>query len=232
VFGTYTYVVTPRYFTDAGALTPLDPHARVSLDIDVGPFVTGALTVAFTRGYVQSQAFVRHFGDEVHIRPDSTGLVFDTSATAGSNRDGQSYTYAQEYDWLGFTARRAIFDLLDKVVADPALTMDVFAYDLDEPDIVSALLTLGEQHRVRIILDSAALHTGTAAKPSPEDTFTQIHRPRRQRRRDQTTQVRALRPRQGVHRLQCHRAAHRADGLDQLLGQRHVRQRQPRVGVR
>jgi hypothetical protein len=172
-FGTYTYVVTPRYFTDAGALTPLDPNASASLDIDVGPFVSGALTLGFTRGYVQSQAFVRHFGDQVHIRPGNTDLVFDTSATAGSNGAGQSYTYAAEYDWLGFTARRAIFDLLDKVVADPTLKMDVFAYDLDEPDVVSALLTLAEQHRVRIVLDSAALHTGTAAAPSPEDTFTQ-----------------------------------------------------------
>jgi hypothetical protein len=112
------YVVTPRYFTDAGALTPLDPHASVSLDIDVGPFVNGALTW-HSPAATCSRRPVRHFGDEVHIRPDNTDLVFDASATAGSNRDDQSYTYAQEYDWLGFTARRSIFDLLDMVVADP-----------------------------------------------------------------------------------------------------------------
>lgn len=171
-FGTYTYVVTPRYFTDAGALTALDPDASLSLQVPVGPFVKGGLTVAFTRGYVQSQAFVRHFGDDVHIQPPGAPLTFDISQTAGTNNDGHTYTYAQEYDWLGFTARRALLDLLDQVVADPTLTLDVFAYDLDEPSVVAALLTLGEQNRVRIILDNAALHTGTADKPSPEDAFT------------------------------------------------------------
>ncbi len=128
--------------------------------------------MAFTRGYVQSQAFVRHFGDDVHIQPPGAPLTFDISQTAGTNNDGHTYTYAQEYDWLGFTARRALLDLLDQVVADPTLTLDVFAYDLDEPSVVAALLTLGEQNRVRIILDNAALHTGTADKPSPEDAFT------------------------------------------------------------
>lgn len=177
-FGTYTYVVTPRYFTDAGALTALDPDASLSLQVPVGPFVKGGLTVAFTRGYVQSQAFVRHFGDDVLIQPPGAPLTFDISQTAGTNNDGHTYTYAQEYDWLGFTARRALLDLLDQVVADPTLTLDVFAYDLDEPSVVAALLTLGEQNRMRIILDNAALHTGTAEKPSPEDAFTTAFRAR------------------------------------------------------
>jgi hypothetical protein len=56
--------------------------------------------------------------------------------------------------------------------------LGVFAYDLDEPSVVAALLTLGEQNRVRIILDNAALHTGTAEKPSPEDAFATAFRAR------------------------------------------------------
>jgi hypothetical protein len=171
-FGTYTYLVTPRYFTETGALTALDPEASVSLDVPVGPFVKGGLTVAFTRGYVQSQGFVRHFGDDVHIQPDDAPLTFDISQVAGTNNDGQTYTYAQEYDWLGFTSRRTILDLLGTVVTDSTLTVDVFAYDLDEPSVIESLLTLGEQDRVRIILDCAPLHTGTAEAPSPEDLFT------------------------------------------------------------
>ncbi len=169
-FGTYTYVVTPRYFTDAGALKPLDASTSVSVDVPVGPFVKDALSVSFTRGYVQSQAFVRHFGPTAHIRPDGDDLIYDTSATAGSNGAGQTFSYADEYEWLGFTARQRVFDTLHQVQADPSLKLDVFAYDLNEPDVVELLYELGSAGQVRIILDNAALHHSAKA-PKPEDTF-------------------------------------------------------------
>ena len=38
--------------------------------------------------------------------------------------------------------------------------MDLFAYDIDEPDIVKKLQALGP--RLRAFLDNAPLHTGTA----------------------------------------------------------------------
>lgn len=169
-FGSYTYVVTPRYFSTAGALQSLDPSTSVSVNVDVGPFVKGALRVSFTRGYVQSQAFVRHFGPTAHIRPAGNDLLFDTSATAATNTAGQSSTYAQEYEWLGFTARQQVLEILNEVNADPSLSLDVFAYDLDEPDVCALLLKLGSANRVEIILDDAALHHNTA-KPTPEDQF-------------------------------------------------------------
>ncbi len=170
-YGTYTYVVTPRYFTTAGALEPFDAATSVSVDVQVEPFVKGALTVSFTRGYVQSQAFVRHFGADARIRPAGGDLVYDTSATAGTNGAGDTVTYAQEYEWLGFTARQRVFDILSEVQADPSLTLDVFAYDLNEPDVVDVLLKLGTAGQVRIILDNAALHHSTST-PKPEDVFT------------------------------------------------------------
>jgi PLD-like domain len=170
-FGTYTYVVTPRDFTTAGALEPLDASTSVSVDVQVEPFVKGALTVSFTRGYVQSQAFVRHFGPAARIRPVGDDLLYDTSATAGTNGAGDTVTYAQEYEWLGFTARQRVFDILNEVQADPSLTLDVFAYDLNEPDVVGLLCKLGSAGQVRIILDNAALHHNTTA-PKPEDVFT------------------------------------------------------------
>jgi hypothetical protein len=170
VFGGYTYVVTPRYFDDAEALRPLDASTSVAVEVMVGPFSKGALGVNFTRGYVQSQAFVRHFGDTMHIRPDNDDLTYDTSATAGTNGAGESYSYEQEYEWLGFTARQRIVELLEEVQADPTLTVDVFAYDLNEPDVCSTLLKLGSAGQVRIILDNAALHHSTT-KPTPEDRF-------------------------------------------------------------
>src|SRR5271165_3241339 len=170
-FGSYTYVVTPRYFTTSGALEPLDASTSVSVDVAVGPFVKGALTVSFTRSYVQSQAFVQHFGPVAHSRPDGDELLYDTSASAGTNGNGDTFTYAQEYEWLGFTARQRVFDILNEVQADPSLTLDVFAYDLNEPDVAALLFKLGSAGQVRIILDDAALHHSTAA-PKPEDMFT------------------------------------------------------------
>ena len=48
--------------------------------------------------------------------------------------------------------------MLNRVVNDPSLTLKVFAYDLNEPDIVKILLTLAAQGRVRIILDLSLIH--------------------------------------------------------------------------
>ncbi|MEV0670522.1 phospholipase D-like domain-containing protein [Mycobacterium sp. NPDC050441] len=169
-FGAYRYVVTPRYFSDAGALQLLDPSLAVTVDVEVGPFVKGNLAASFTRGYVQSQAFVRHFGPATHLRPADDLLTFDTSAVAGTRSDGQTYTYAQEYEWLGFTARKRVLDLLSEVQSDPTLSVDVFAYDLNEPDVCALLLKLAASNQVRIILDDCPEHHSTT-KPTPEDQF-------------------------------------------------------------
>ncbi|MEN3223501.1 phospholipase D-like domain-containing protein [Mycolicibacterium porcinum] len=169
-FGTYGYVVTPRYFNAAGALQPLDAGLGVTVQVQVGPFVKGSLAASFTRGYVQSQAFIRHFGPTTHLRPADGSLIFDTSAAAGSDPDGQTYSYADEYEWLGFTARNRIFDLLAEVQSDPTLSVDVFAYDLNEPDVCALLLKLAASNQVRIILDDCSEHHSTT-KPTPEDQF-------------------------------------------------------------
>jgi len=85
------------------------------------------------------------------------------------------------YNWMGETAREQVFDLLNRVLNDPSLTLKVFAYDLNEPDIVKILLTLSEQGRVRIILDDASLHvTQKASKvKTPEDQFTDLFQQRK-----------------------------------------------------
>jgi len=177
VFGTYTYTVTPRYFDGNGSLLAIDPGLGVSVPVAVGPFQKGALALGFTRGFTQSQAFDSHFGLKAAIEPPKGDLVFDTGAVAGTNDSGQTFTFRDEYEWLGYTARDTIFALLDAVAADPGLKLDVFAYDLNEPDIISALLKLGAEGRVRIILDDAGLHhdsthprKATAKKPSSART--------------------------------------------------------------
>ncbi len=65
------------------------------------------------------------------------------------NAKGEQYTFAEEYEWLGFTAEDRIFELLLEVLAKPSLKLDVFAYDLNEPALIEILLTLARQGRVR-----------------------------------------------------------------------------------
>lgn len=170
VMGTYTYTVTPRYFDADDKLLALDATLSASVDILVDSFEKGSLQLAFTRGYVQSQAYVNHFGGKARIIRRNADLLYDTSDVAGTDPDGEEFTYAEEYAWLGFTARTTIFALLEEVLADPQLKLDVFAYDLDEPDIMKKLLSLAEQGRVRVILDNAALHHDRENSQS-EDKF-------------------------------------------------------------
>jgi hypothetical protein len=173
VYGIYQYTITPRYFDAHQSMKPLDPALSVSVKIDVSPFVKEKLSVGFTRGFTQSQAFVRHFGREALIRPRDAELQFDTTEISGTNAQGEQYTYAQQYEWLGFTARKCIFDLLQAILADADLSVDIFAYDLNEPDLIGLLLQLGAAGRARIMLDNAALHHDTA-KPKPEDEFAEL----------------------------------------------------------
>ncbi len=171
-YGVYTYTITPRYFSK-GVLTAMDTLKSVSLDVLVQPFATSQVALGFTRGFTQSQAFTHHFGAKAIFRPAGKDLLFDTKGTAGQNDAGQSYTFEQEYQWSGFTAREKIFEILDEVVADKTLTMDVFAYDLNEPDILKGFLQLASEGRIRIILDNASLHHKPGA---PEDAFEQQFR--------------------------------------------------------
>jgi phosphatidylserine/phosphatidylglycerophosphate/cardiolipin synthase-like enzyme len=169
-YGKYTYTVTPRYFDSSQSLTSIDPSLSVSLTIEVAPFETKGLDLGFTRGFVQSQAFVRHFAKDAKIRPPGDELLFDTTQESGVNAEGEHYTFEQEYEWSGFTARTRIFDLLSEAMDKKSLRLDVFAYDLNEPDLMQRLLDLASEGRVRVILDRSALHHDKAGS-KPEDEF-------------------------------------------------------------
>lgn len=193
-FGQYTYTVTPRFFDDSGSLKPIDNSLSAAVKLNVGPFKKNGISLGFTRGFTQSQAFVHHFGLKALIQPKSHDLIWNTSQVSGTNSEGKKYTFKDEFDWLGFTARSRIFEILNEVLNDESKTLDVFAYDLNEPDVMNSLVQLGAQGRVRIILDNAALHHSGPAKskskpkskasakgkvsgkdkPKPEDLFEQL----------------------------------------------------------
>jgi len=171
-FGPYTYTVTPRFF-ESKSLQPLDPKLSASLTIDVDGFTKRGLELGFTRGFTQSQAFVRHFGLKAKIKPADKELVFDTKQVSGTNAQGEKFTFEDEYKWLGFTAREKILALLNEVLDKKNLSVDVFAYDLNEPGVCDLMLKLGKQKRIRVILDDAKLHHDSTGK-KPEDQFENL----------------------------------------------------------
>lgn len=143
-----TYDVTAMKHVN-GALVA-GPSASVKAH--VGPYTNGDLTVAFTRGYISSQAYATQFGN-APILPAQKTIDFDTQP------------FAKQYEWLGANARKIVFDFLNEAISDPSITLDVFAYDIDEPDVVRALAKLGK--RLRVVFDDCSEHTA-AGKMEPE----------------------------------------------------------------
>ncbi len=60
--------------------------------------------------------------------------------------------------------------LTDVLEGGASWSVDVFAYDLNEPDLVDLLLRLGASRHARIILDDADLHHDETDS-KPEDEF-------------------------------------------------------------
>lgn len=142
--GRYTYEVSAMYFNGAN----LEARATVSLPLDLGPYQSGDLAVGFTRGFLSSQAYVDKFSNK-DIRPSPKSIDYDTKP------------FEDQYAWLGFHARTLVFDFLRDALQDTGSTLDVFAYDLDEPDVIRLLAQF--KHRLRIFLDDASLHTKPGA---------------------------------------------------------------------
>lgn len=164
IFGKYTYAITPRYLIN-DILQPLDPTLTVTFLFDISPYKSKGLQIGFTRGFIESQAYVRRFGLNNKIRPNQTELLFDIKQNSGpaaadkkKNPALKDYTFEAQHKWLGWQARQLAVDLLNETLANKKMSLDVFAFDLDEPVICAALLQLGAEGRCRIILDDASLH--------------------------------------------------------------------------
>jgi hypothetical protein len=142
--GVFQYKVTARYCQG----TQLVDGPSATVPVQLVPQTTGNFELGLTRGYISSQAYATKF-DNKDIRPTPKTLDYDTKP------------YQPEYEWLGYHARKMIFTLLDECVKDNSIEVDLFAYDLDEPDIIKMLEALGQ--RLRAFLDNAALHTKKGA---------------------------------------------------------------------
>jgi phosphatidylserine/phosphatidylglycerophosphate/cardiolipin synthase-like enzyme len=145
-----TYRVQAMYFTGVGV--ELRPGAEGSVTVEPSAETHAKFKAAFTRGYISSQAYAERFHN-ADIRPSGPKTAnFDTAP------------FEAQYKWLGAGARQALFDFLDQCRADKSARIDVFAYDLDEPDVIAAICEFGRETRLRAVLDNASLHTGDAVE--------------------------------------------------------------------
>lgn len=170
--GKYTYEATPRYFDNDKNILPLDDSLTVKVKMDVDDFSEGKFSVGFTRAFVKSQAFSNRYGANQKLLPTGD-WIFDTKQKAGTNVKYGDFTYEDMYAWLGFNARRIIYELLEEALGSNSVTVDMFAYDFNDPVMAKMCLDLAAKGRIRIILDNAALHHGKDknGKTPKEDDF-------------------------------------------------------------
>lgn len=156
--GPFLYRITPMFMDAAGALEPGEAQeAELAL---MRQTIPGKLNVAFTRGFVSSQAFVRNFaaGGPVTtlVPPDGDeGLDFvPTHAHA-----------ERALAWMGFEARAETLAILDRA-REVGAQVRVIAYDLNLPEVVERLEALGPN--LKIIIDDSAKTKGHGRPHSPE----------------------------------------------------------------
>lgn len=163
VKGEYSFRVEPAFMDDQDRLS-YGEHQQVSMQL--GDFTRpGELDVAFTRGFVSSQAFV----DRYHLKDGAEIATLIPGDGADPLTFMPSYDKADEaLTWMGFQARDRIFRLLDQAIADPTAQVHVVAYDLNLREMVDRLVQLGD--RLRIIIDDSVGEGGRGhgAADSPE----------------------------------------------------------------
>lgn len=145
--GMYEYRGTKIHMPSDGKLVK-GTSLQLAMSLDPVTY-HGFLDVGFTRGFASSQAFRDKFPDDADM--DAIGRQIIPS-TADAGLDFKKMP-GDIYEWLGFEATDLIFGLLDQIVADPHLSLDMFAYDLNEPDIAARLEALGA--RLRIVIDNS-----------------------------------------------------------------------------
>ncbi len=148
--GAYTYTITAMYFGPGGS-TQLTPGVSAAISLELVPSQPQFqhFEMGFTRGDLSSQAYADKFKNAPIEPVGAKTLDYDTAP------------FQAQYAWLGYHARKMVFGFLQECLADPDVTLDLFAYDLDEPDIVRMLQQFGP--RLRAVLDNAPLHTKAGA---------------------------------------------------------------------
>jgi len=160
--GDFTYRVTPVFMNTLDVLSYGEPQeAALELRRDTFP---GKVNVAYTRGFVSSQAFV----DRYQTATEGIPQLLPPNAKAGLSFIPSHSKKDEAYKWMGFESREIILELLDNAVKDKKATVRVIAYDLNEPLIVARLEQLG--NRVRVIIDEDGDHGATGSSENAAAT--------------------------------------------------------------
>ena len=96
-------------------------------------------------------------------RPIPRNSTTRTSGRQEKTADFDTAPFQPQYEWLGADARALLFDFIEECDDDHDAKVDVFAYDLDEPDVIAAICRMRKQGRLRAILDNASLHSKPGA---------------------------------------------------------------------
>jgi phosphatidylserine/phosphatidylglycerophosphate/cardiolipin synthase-like enzyme len=148
----YDYEITAMYFQGGSQDLKKGDSARTSADFTTFGSQYANFTPGFTRGYLSSQAYATKFKN-APIRPVSKTKQMDYDTKP----------FAPQYEWLGYSARKLVFNMLNEALQDKTIHIDLFAYDLDEPDFIKGIVQLGKEGRLRAFLDNASLHTKKGA---------------------------------------------------------------------
>jgi hypothetical protein len=160
--GEFVYVVTPVFMNDKDELSYGDAQeAAIELRRETYP---GQLNVAFTRGFVSSQAFVDQYASK---GPIST--LLPENADEGLTFVPTHPNATEALAWMGFEARSAILEVLDLAIADTLAQVRVVAYDLNEIDVVSRLEKLG--NRLKVIIDNSQDHGADSCETKAAERF-------------------------------------------------------------
>lgn len=160
--GLFTYRVTPVFMNDQDEVSLGEVQSGdIQLRDETFP---GQLNVAFTRGFVSSQAFVDKFGPA-----SAFSTLLPAKADDGLKFQPTHPKAADALEWMGFESRDVILALLDEAIKDTTAQVRVVAYDFNEPEIVSRLQKVGS--RLKIIIDNSGTHKPAASAESQAETM-------------------------------------------------------------
>ncbi|SIR41879.1 PLD-like domain-containing protein [Rhizobium sp. RU35A] len=191
VDGTYEYRATKIHMPRDGDLVQ-----GTRLDLGINQHTAtydGVVDIGFTRNFASSQAYREQFGNNADVIPKVAIDGLDFKMLDLKNDRGENV-----YDWLGFEARQLLYDFLDEAVADPAISVDFLAYDLNLPDVVAKLTSLGG--RLRAVIDDSS-SDDEDGNPNGHDLPTSCE----SRSADRLTAAGAAVRRTHFHNLQHHK---------------------------
>ncbi len=94
---------------------------------------------------------------------------------AGPNTpDFNTKPFQPQYPGLAPTRGMQLFDFIADCENDTSAQVNVFAYDLDEPDIIAAICRMGKQGRLRAILDNAIALNPTSRARAARSTAAKM----------------------------------------------------------